>query len=135
MSDFCNVTVCGRMTEPKFTNVGEKQTLKATFSIAVNRFRKRSEAELQKLEDEAYRSGKAFDRGSSLFEKKTVWKKCIAWGKLAEQIKEYGKKGVRINANGDEDVEKYGDEEYQFVRLRVVNIFNLDKMNGDSSIS
>lgn len=131
MSDYCNVNICGRMTEPKFVYVGEKQTLKASFSIAVNRFRKRSDIELSKMEEEAKQNGEFFDREFALFEKKTVWKRCVAWGKLAEQIQEYGKKGVRINANGDEDIEKFGNDESQFIRLRVVNIFNLDKMNSE----
>jgi single-stranded DNA-binding protein len=133
MSDYSNVNICGRMTEPKFIKVGEKQTLKAVFSIAVNRWRKRGETELNRLAEE---QGPSFDKRKELFEKKTVWKRCIAWGKLAEQVQEYGKKGVRISANGDEDIEYYYDkdgiqQESQFVRLRVLSIFNLDKMNGN----
>jgi len=140
MSDYSNVNICGRMTEPKFVNVGERNTLKATFSVAINRFRMRSDRELDRLEQEAIDSGENFDRQNMKFEKKTVWKKCVAWGKLAEQVREYGKKGVRIICNGDEDVEYYHNsdgrtEEYQFVRLRLLSIFNLNKMNGGESFA
>lgn len=122
------------MTEPKFTVVGFNKTLKATFSIAVNRRRRRSENELDRIREDMESDGREYRREYELFEKKTIWKPCIAWDKLAEHIQEYGKKGVRISASGDEDVEIYTKDgetvKRQFLRLRLVSIFNLDKMNG-----
>lgn len=110
MSDFATVSVTGRMATPRFYDVGPKKNLKAVFRIAVNRWHKPGE-ELRK---------------------KTVWINCVAWDSVAARIREYGKKGVRISAIGDFDVDEYEDRDgnaktSQYVKLRVVSIFNTDR--------
>ena len=115
MSDFTEVTVCGRMGEAKFFEIGEKKTLKAAFSVAVNRYRRK-------------RDGEGFDQ-------RTVWMPCVAWGRVAEQIKKNGNKGVTIMASGEFDVEEYKNSEgeerkSQFIRLRNVKLFEVKTEGG-----
>jgi single-strand DNA-binding protein len=113
MSDFAEVTVCGRMGEAKFFEIGEKKTLKAAFSVAVNRYRKQGDEYIQR----------------------TVWLPCVAWGRIAEQVKKNGNKGVTIMASGDFEIEEYktseGEEKkYQFIRLRNIKLFEVRAEGG-----
>jgi len=118
MSDFSEVTVCGRMGEPQFFEIGEKKTPKAAFSVAVNKYRPK--------------------QGGEGFDQRTIWVPCVAWARVASQIKQNGGKGVTIMASGEFEVEEYQDKEgnpkkSQFVRLRSVKLFDFKSGNSEAA--
>lgn len=81
--------ILGRIgTELELKTVGEKQTSLLAFNVAD--------------------SSKIFENGD--FQKKTIWHKCTAWGKTAENIAKYFTKGEMIFIMGKIQEDQYNDK-------------------------
>ena len=78
------VLIMGRLTkDPEIATVGDKNTAKATFSVAVDRPGKKDEADFPR---------------------------CVAWGTLAENIAKFVGKGCRIAIVGHIQTGSYKDK-------------------------
>lgn len=118
MSDFTNVTVCGRIGKNIRHHEIPSGKTKVTFSVAVSRRRKVGEEEWQS---------------------KTTWVPCEGWNYIADQMKQYGIPGSRITVNGEYNIDNWVDGEGQkhskhYVnvnRLNIVNTNNNDGTSGD----
>lgn len=92
MSDFAIVSFNGRLGPMKFFEVGAKKTVKASFSIAINKSRRVND-------------GQGDDGGNWI--KTVAWLPCIAWGAVATYLKDRGKSGMPIAGHGDWKTESY----------------------------
>ena len=102
-ADFATMQTNGRMTsDPKTFDVGA--TKKTVFSIAVNRYFKKKDA------DKA--------------EKRTTFIDCVAWGPNAERAAKFGKKGAKVTLTGNWETDMYEKEGKQIKRDHL-NVSNL----------
>jgi len=92
MSDFAIVSFNGRLGPAKFFEVGTKKTVKASFSVAINKSRRVD-------------NGQGDDGGNWI--KTVAWLPCIAWGAVASYLKEQGKSGMPIAGHGEWKTESY----------------------------
>lgn len=93
----------GRLTaEPQIKEVGGKQL--ANFSIAINR---------------------AFNK------EQTDFISCVVWGKSAEYIGKYAKKGQLVSVEGELNINKSGDKYFTQINVSQANILS-SKSDGQS---
>lgn len=96
----------GRLTaDPQIKDVGGKQL--ANFSIAINR---------------------------SFNKEQTDFISCVVWGKTAEYIGKYGKKGQLVSVDGELNINKSGDKYYTQINTAQVSILS-SKNDGETSSS
>lgn len=94
----------GRLTaDPQIKDVGGKQI--ANFSIAINR---------------------------SFNKDQTDFISCVVWGKSAEYIGKYGKKGQLVSVEGELNINKSGDKYYTQINTSQVGILS-SKNEGSSN--
>ncbi len=87
MADINNVILSGRITADPEIKYFDSGAMKTSFSIAVNKWSKKEEKEI------------------------ATFINCELWGKQAEFVNEYAKKGNQIVVNGSLDVSKYEDDQ------------------------
>lgn len=85
MTNFAVVSFSGKVGKMKFFEVGEKKSLKASFSVAINKSRK--------VGDE--------------WKQETSWLPCVAWGRIASLLKEKAQPGLDISGSGHWNTESY----------------------------
>ncbi len=94
-ADFAVLSCNGRMTsDPKTFEVGT--TKKTVFSVAVNRYFKRKDADKP--------------------EKRTTFVDCVAWGASSDRVAQYGKKGAKVAMSGNWETDTYEKEGKQIKR-------------------
>lgn len=90
MSDINSISITGRLgADPEMTLVGENETPKTTLRLA---------------------SSRMFTKNGEKAEV-TTWVPIVCWGKQAEVVNEYCKKGQSIAVSGRLDIDEYEDKE------------------------
>ena len=103
-ADFAVLSCNGRMTsDPKTFEVGK--TRKTVFSIAVNRYFRRKDAEKP--------------------EKRTTYIDCVAWGPVSERVAKFGKKGAKVTLSGNWETDLYKTKEGEEVKKNYLNVSHL----------
>ena len=94
-ADFATMQTNGRMTsDPKTFDVGS--TKKTVFSIAVNRYFKKKDADKP--------------------EKRTTYVDCVAWGPNSDRVAKFGKKGAKVTLTGNWETDTYEKDGKQIKR-------------------
>lgn len=115
-----SVSLMGRLTrDPELRYTANTQMANARFVVAVNR--KLSKEKRQEAENNGYPTADFIS--------------CIAWGKTAENIATYFKKGQRIAVSGHIQTGSYENQQGQRVYTTdvVVDSFDFIESNSDSS--
>lgn len=111
MSNFAIVSFSGRIGKIQCFEVGQKKSLKVSFGVAVNKSR----------------------RVNNKWQQETIWIPCIAWGKLAEYLKNKATTGMPIAGNGIWHIESYQKQDGNQVNMTVVILSTVDlQTNGNS---
>jgi len=115
MAGFCKVMIIGRVgKDPEFKKINSGQSV-ANFSLACT----------EKFKD---RNGQP--------QEKTEWINCIAWGKVAEIIQQYVKKGGLIYVDGKLQTTSWDDATSGQKRYKTeVNVSQLQMLGGKSEQS
>ena len=102
-ADFAVLSCNGRMTsDPKTFDVG--QTKKTVFSIAVNRYFRKKDADKP--------------------EKRTTFIDCVVWGPASEKAQKFGKKGAKVALSGNFETDTYEKDGKQ-VKKDYLNVSHL----------
>lgn len=102
-ADFAVLSCNGRMTsDPKTFDVGS--TKKTVFSVAVNRYFKKKDAEKP--------------------EKRTTFVDCVAWGPNSDKVSKFGKKGAKVTMSGNWETDTY-EKDGKTIKRDHLNITHL----------
>lgn len=75
-----------------------------------------------------------FSVASKTGKDKTSWFNCTAFGKTAELVGQYVKKGSLIYVSGHVEIEKYEDKYYTKVIANTVNFLGAKKENAEDPV-
>lgn len=101
MSDINTVTISGRLGNDPIVRWYETGSVSSEISVGVNRYSSKEQQE------------------------KVTWHICRAWGKKAEYIGEYAKKGSVVLVTGSIEKDIYQDKEGKTRAISYTNIQNI----------